>query len=140
MPTPLPRIQVCAEPDLYARVKTLAKGRNLSLSHTVSELLELAFKQPTIKEELAKAAAMYGEVPVMEDKRTKPRQRPHFKAYETLAEQLIQEREAKQSPSQEVAASTQTTEQQKLNNFMQSEERARLLELIANKGRVKTEA
>ena len=79
MPTPLQRIQVCTEPELYAIIKTLAKGRNLSASAMAAQLLELAVSTPALRQEYKETAEKYGEVPIAEDKRKKPRQQPHFK-------------------------------------------------------------
>lgn len=81
MPSPNPRIQVCAEPAQYAQIKTLAKGRNMTMSAVVQELCALALATDEIREEYEQAAETYGEVPVKKDNRQKPRQRPHYKAY-----------------------------------------------------------
>ena len=80
MPTANPRIQVCCEPGLYAQAKTLAKGRNQTLSSVAQYLMEEALKLPHVREQLEEAAAKYGAVPVKPDGRTKARQRPHYKA------------------------------------------------------------
>ena len=86
MPSPNPRIQVCAEPAQYAQIKTLAKGRNMTMSAVVQELCALALATDEIREEYEQAAKTYGEVPVKKDNRLKPRQRPHYKSYEEVAE------------------------------------------------------
>ena len=85
MPSPNPRIQVCAEPAQYAQIKTLAKGRNMTMSAVVQELCALALSTDEIREEYEQAANTYGEVPVKKDNRSKPRQRPHYKSYEEVA-------------------------------------------------------
>ena len=71
---------MCCEPRLYAQVKTLAKGRNQTLSSVAQYLMEEALKLPHVWEQLEEAAIKYGAVPVQEDLRTKPKQRPHYKA------------------------------------------------------------
>ena len=76
MPSPNPRIQVCASPDLYARVKTLAKGRGITLSNMVQELCKVAFTSPAIRSEYQQACETTGEVPVKEDLRQRPQARP----------------------------------------------------------------
>lgn len=76
MPSPNPRIQVCASPDLYARVKTMAKGRGITLSNMVQELCEVALATEEIRAEYEQHCKVSGEVPVQEDKRTKPVARP----------------------------------------------------------------
>ena len=76
MPSPNPRIQVCASPDLYARVKTLAKGRGITLSNMVQELCEVALSTEQVREEYEEACKTTGEVPVKEDKRQRPVARP----------------------------------------------------------------
>ena len=82
MPSPNPRIQVAASPDLYAQVKTLAKGRNVTLSNMVQELCLHALKTDEIRAEYQHACDTYGEVPVQEDKRVRPEARPWVKSYE----------------------------------------------------------
>ena len=79
MPSPNPRIQVCCEPELHAKVKTLAKGRNRTMSNVVQELVELAFTLDEIKKEYQEACQTYGEVPVQKDMRQRPKARPHSK-------------------------------------------------------------
>ena len=83
MPTPLPRIQVCAEPALYAAIKTIAKGRGTSISHTAARILEKALDtDKELQEEYKEAAEKYGAVPAPEDKRVRPKAQPHTKVYE----------------------------------------------------------
>ena len=81
MPSPNPRIQVAASPDLYAQIKTLAKGRNVTLSNMVQELCLAALKTEEIKAEYQHCCETYGEVPVQEDKRIRPESRPWVKTY-----------------------------------------------------------
>ena len=81
MPSPNPRIQVAASPDLYAQIKTLAKGRNVTLSNMVQELCLRALKTDEIRAEYQHACETYGEVPVQEDKRVRPESRPWVKKY-----------------------------------------------------------
>lgn len=85
MPSPNPRIQVAASPDLYAQIKTLAKGRNVTLSNMVQELCLAALKTEEIKAEYQHACDTYGEVPVQEDKRVRPEARPWAVSYEEVA-------------------------------------------------------
>ena len=85
MPSPNPRIQVAASPDLYAQIKTLAKGRNVTLSNMVQELCLHALKTDVIRAEYQHACDTYGEVPVQEDKRVRPEARPWVKSYEDVA-------------------------------------------------------
>ena len=80
MPSPNPRIQVAASPDLYAQIKTLAKGRNVTLSNMVQELCLHALKTDVIRAEYQHACDTYGEVPVQEDKRVRPEVDPGSKA------------------------------------------------------------
>ena len=81
MPSPNPRIQVAASPDLYAQIKTLAKARNVTLSNMVQELCLHALKTDEIRAEYQHACETYGEVPVQEDKRVRPESRPWVKKY-----------------------------------------------------------
>ena len=84
MPSPNPRIQVCFEPTLYAKIKTLAKGRNQSPSYTVQELVSEILQTEEIAAEYKHSAEKYGEVPVKEDKRKRPRARPWSVSYEEV--------------------------------------------------------
>ena len=81
MPSPNPRIQVAASPDLYAQIKTLAKARNVTLSNMVQELCLYALKTDEIRAEYQHACETYGEVPIQEDKRIRPESRPWVKNY-----------------------------------------------------------
>ena len=81
MPSPNPRIQVAASPDLYAQIKTLAKGRNVTLSNMVQELCTRALQTDEIRAEYQHCCETYGEVPVQEDKRIRPEARPWVKTY-----------------------------------------------------------
>ena len=71
MPTPLHRIQVLTRPSLLAQIRTLARGRQRSLSFTCCELLEFALKQAEIKGELEQATKTYGAYATAPDPRTK---------------------------------------------------------------------
>ena len=84
MPSPNPRIQVAASPDLYAQIKTLAKGRNVTLSNMVQELCLHALQTDEIRAEYQHACDTY-EVPVQEDKRVRPEARPWAVSYEEVA-------------------------------------------------------
>ena len=83
MPSPNPRIQVCTDPALHAAIKTLAKARNQTLSNVVQDLCREALQTEATAAEYQEACRVYGEVPVQEDKRKRPQQQPHFKAYES---------------------------------------------------------
>ncbi len=76
MPSPNPRIQVCATPDLYARVKTMAKGRGITLSNMAQELCEIALATAEVRAEYEHHCKESGEVPVKEDQRKRPQARP----------------------------------------------------------------
>lgn len=73
MPSPLERIQVLCEPNLYAAIKTIAKGRNQSLSSTAADMLAELLLTPEYKEEYEATCKTYGEVPTKADKRVRPR-------------------------------------------------------------------
>ncbi len=74
MTTNLKRIQVCADPDLAAEIKTLAKGRSLSVSAMAVELLKMAMKLSAVKEELEESSEKFGAVRPQEDPRIRLQQ------------------------------------------------------------------
>jgi hypothetical protein len=78
MSSPLDRIQVLCEPDLYARIRTIAKARNQSLSSTAADLLAEVLNMEAYREEYRQAAETYGAVPAKEDKRIRPRGQRRF--------------------------------------------------------------
>ena len=79
MPSALQRVQVCCQPELFAALKTLARGRNLSNSAMASELMQMALSLPEMRAEYEKTAEKFGEVKPIPDPRTLPRQQPHYK-------------------------------------------------------------
>jgi hypothetical protein len=93
MSSPNPRIQVCADPILYSQIKTLAKGRNQTLSTVVQALCNDALQTDEIRAEYQQACDIYGEVPVQPDNRKRSPGRPHFKTYaegESPADQIAE--------------------------------------------------
>jgi len=92
MPSPNPRIQVAASPDLYAQLKTMAKGRGITLSYMVQELCAYALSVDEIKQEYQDICAMYGEVPVQGDKRKRPGVRPWSKQIKAEVFEIKKER------------------------------------------------
>ena len=84
MPSALPRIQVCADPALYAAITTIAKGRAQSISHTAAQLLQkLLDTDEEIQREYAVAEFKYGAVPLPEDNRVRGKQKPQRRNYDT---------------------------------------------------------
>lgn len=79
MPSPNPRIQVCTAPPLYAQLKTIAKGRNCTLSNVVQDLCRLALQTEEMRDEYTNTSNLYGSVPELPDNRERIA-RPHFKA------------------------------------------------------------
>ncbi len=79
--SPNPRIQVCADPILYAQIKTLAKARNMTMSNVVQSLCADALQTDEIRAEYKEACETYGEVPAQPDQRKRNPGRAHFKSY-----------------------------------------------------------
>ncbi len=79
MPSALQRIQVCTPPELYAAIKTMARGRNLSNSAMAAELMQMALSLPEMRAEYAQHAEKFGEVRPIDDPRSTPLRQPHYK-------------------------------------------------------------
>ena len=79
MPSPNPRIQVCAEPALYAQVATIAASRNVSVAFAAAQLIDLALSQPEIRQELNEVIEERGVCKEQPDMRKRARTRPHYR-------------------------------------------------------------
>ena len=84
MPSPNPRIQVCAEPALYAQVATIAASRRLSVGFAASQLIDLALSLPEVQEELAREVEARGSCKEQPDMRQRPRARPHYRDWSSF--------------------------------------------------------
>ncbi len=93
MPTPLQRIQVLCEPNLYAAIKTIAKGRNKTLSATAAEMLNELLVTEEYKGEYLEAAEKFGAVPVIPDPRVRAKAQPFYVNYPKIERSLRDQQE-----------------------------------------------
>lgn len=84
MPSPNRRIQVCAEPALYAQVATIAAARNLSVAFAAAQLIDLALSQPEVQQELQEVIEERGVCKEQPDMRKRPRSRPHYRDWSSF--------------------------------------------------------
>ena len=109
---------------MYAAIKTIAKGRNMTLSATAADMLAELVNTPEYQQEYAEAAETYGAVPPEKDTRIRPRGQRRF-----VMDQI---EEKQQAQKDELKAAARTTYSEMVDKLEADklEKLSKLIELL----------